>query len=265
MQTFEPPAELDASGADADKSVSSRLYWVIALALLIAGVPLIHLTAGAIAGLSTVDQLLEAAELWDDEFDPVIVRDGIVTAGPRIVYVEEGDQVLLVDPDETVHDSAITASEGIIVRRTTITRRQPFRSQSYEVDEVMEALDIDELHLDSANIDRWTRDNRWLIVGVVSLFFGLTTLLDWLVLPLYALVVGAVLSGLFGFSKLPLATSFPLLLAVAVPTVVMRWLLWVLGVDTSCVGLLVWPIVMAAMGAPLCVLAVSRARRSSAP
>jgi hypothetical protein len=195
--------------------------------------------------------LRDGAAAYDAAYDPIVVEDGHVRIdGTRIVdYVDpDGSTTMLVDPEETVPDAAVTTPQSLIVRRDVIVQHKAFgQVQTVPVAELQDVFGVDPLVIDGEHLnafaDGW---GRVVELGVAVLVAGLGMAFD---------VVGALLYGAIaaaGVRLLPFASRWTfaevLRVAVAASTalVVPGVLLHVVGVSAPCCSnLVLWPLLLA--------------------
>ncbi len=229
-------AEGESTTARGTKGTSS-LTWAL-LALVI--VPVAFYTVqGAFVSQTVLESARSSALSYDDHFDPVVVRNGVVSAGPRLPRSEVDGRLVLVDPDETVTDEELEPySELILVRRTTLIRRQVFREQTYQVSSIQDFLGVDDIVVDGAHLaEAIERHSHWfLIVGLgIGLFLALV---DIVLLTIYALVAASAASLL---PRTTMISAFPVALAVSLLTIPVSFVLnWLEMPPGACLGILLW-------------------------
>ncbi|MCB9679044.1 MAG: hypothetical protein H6737_28340 [Alphaproteobacteria bacterium] len=203
--------------------------------------PIVHGIGGSVVGMSALGEIRTASATYDAQYDPIVIRGGEVFAGPRLVHIVDGDQTILVDPDETIPDSDIHTREAIVVRRHTVVRTRPFKDEEFDVAEMQEMVSGGaDIVIDSTHVAAWLDDNAALVVLGMAAFFEISTLTDWVTVPLYALAAGAIATGIVGAEKMPLRQSFAFALLVGVVSVIVGWLLWSVSLSPGCLAIPVW-------------------------
>ena len=247
MKTFEAPADVPETAG----SGGSLLVAVLATCLL---VPLLNALPGSVITWRAHNRLVAESASYDQSFDPIVVEHGVVSAGPRIVYQADPRQTLLVDPAETVPDSEVTTPEFVIVRSTTITRKDAVRTQSWQVSELMNLLGLTSVTIDSAHMAEALNAYRWHFYGFMALVYLIQSIRDIVFIGLYALGVAALLAlALRGRGVSFRAALGPTLLA-GVVTVPMSWACWAVSLPVGWIGFLVWPCTMFAISVTWLVL-----------
>jgi hypothetical protein len=205
--------------------------------------------AGVLAANVTKTVLLQVADYYEREADPLLLEDGkFRVVGERQLRYEDPDRsfVFLIDPENTVSDDELADTEHVVVRADRIRLRQ--RTQIRE----MAAEDLARLLGDPVLIDAdYLRDvtERFVRPAVMSGYTAVAMFIHVFTCALYSLFVGLLLFLLRGqYLGLSYGACVTVALAVSAATVALDLVLGVAGVDIPLPGILVWPLLMFALG-----------------
>ena len=234
MQTFEPPA----GSSQAAHAGPSLLVYVFAACLL---VPLLNGVPGGVMAMRGYESMVGEAAGYDEHFDPIVVSQGEVSAGPRIVYSATDRQTLLIDPDETVPDSEVTSPESVIIRRTTIVRTEAMRTQTYQVAAMVEVFGLGDFTVDSTHLAATLDSYRWHYYGLAALFYLANSAVDLAFIGIYGTLVAMLLSLVLRSQKVTVRSAVGPAIIAGVLTVPLAWALWAVGLNVGFLGWMVWP------------------------
>jgi hypothetical protein len=216
----------------------------LALWALAAAVP------GAFGVASSVrENLYGFASYFELNADPLVLDHGrFRLTGDRILRIDgsSGGVTVLVDPENTVPDAEIESPQYIAVRADRIVLQQPEQRHEYTAADVAK-LCGDDFLFDGAwlrrSADGWIRS--LLLVGypVVAAFVRITACAS------YAFAVGLLLLLLRGqWIGLGYADCVTVALATSAFTIAADLALTLLGVRVPLLGVVLWPLVMTALG-----------------
>ncbi len=227
---------------------------------------LVHFGFGLIRGIGARAWILRSAREYDAHYDPVSIEGGEVRVkGPRLVHVVTNRYTLLVDPEETVSLENIITPEYVVVRRDRILQKRTFGPpREVSVAAVSSMLGRDRLSIDGSSLRAFaSRFGPIVVVGLTVLMGVFGFLGDLFLVPLYALIAGALLHALRGRARGDtLGPWFRVALAASSFSVVVDVLADLAGVSVSFLpGLLLWPATAVVLG----LLATGASRPTAAP
>lgn len=230
---------------------SSAASWTIGQVI----VPLLLLTmllSGALAFYRTFDvrgEFRRLAGKYDASYPAIIVEKGEVRVeGDRVIQWVDGDTTILVDPLETIPMEKIETREAIVVRRTVIIRKRPFRTETTNVADIQQILG--DFRFDGNTLAAFeARWGLWLALGL------------WLLLATFLVIGEAVTAALYSAAAGGLALLFRgrgrdmtygqcvrVALAADALLVVVGMALHVLGWGPGfCLGFFLWPASLTAL------------------
>lgn len=194
-------------------------------------------------GIDLRSEIGKLAETYDQEYSTVVVENGEVSVvGGPIRVSGEGTKDFIVDPDETIEESTITAPEYILVRRTTLIQKRPFDRRTYDVRDLQELVGEDRIEISGTSIGRVYREWGWWIA--LGTAFGLTAVMlptNVIVGLLYSLAAGGLILAIRG-KRLghEFGVCFRCALVASTTVVVLKTLLSLAGTGLSCLGFVVW-------------------------
>ncbi len=191
----------------------------------------------------------QAADYYEENADPLVYQDGRFRLdGERILHYDDGEFTLLVDPEWTVPDEAVTTLQYLVVRADEVTFKQAGRArESYVVEEFAALLGPGPLVLDAQTV----RDlaDAWIPPVIISLMAFGGTLGELVGCFFYALIAGLLILLLRGQW---LALGFPACYRVALATssvkIVLGFTFAATQTPTILPGIVLWPAVMTALG-----------------
>ena len=200
--------------------------------------PVLHAVCALFITGMAVSEIKASASLYDQLYDPVVVENGVVRAGPRLPDWSDGNRRFFVDPDETIPATSIDEVEYVAIRRTEIVRHEVFRHQAYNVADLQKGIGVDPLVVDSANISDMIGRYSTLLVAGATLMYAALGILD--------IAFNAVLAAIAAFplSRFWSESSghylFGICMLWTLPIVLVRFAIWEWG-NLGCIGLVAWP------------------------
>lgn len=225
--------------------------WLQLLVPLLLGMTALVAALGLYRAVQARAEFRSWAGRYDASWPAVIVESGQVRVeGDRVIRWEEpGKGTLLVDPLETVPLGAITTPEYIVVRRTTLLRRQHGREEVTRVEDFQRVFG-DPLRIDGASLAAF--DRRWgalLVLGIFALVLAVKLGSELLAGALFGLAA----AGLAFLARgrglgLDFGACWRVALACWAPLVLLDILLNLLGASPGfCLGVALWPALLAAL------------------
>jgi hypothetical protein len=196
-------------------------------------------------------ELRKWAGAYDAAYPAVIIEKGEARVeGDRVIHAVEGNMTILVDPNETVPLDRITTPEYLVVRKHEIIRRQSFRTETTRLADLTPILGQGPTRIDGDALRSF--DARWGLVLQVGLWVFLVLFVlvkESVGCTLYSLAAGGIVLGLRGRR---LALDFPACVRVALAAsglaIVIHTALSFMGAGPgTCLGLLLWPALIAAL------------------
>lgn len=190
------------------------------------------------------DAVYEAAQEYDETADPLVFEGGRFRLdGDRIFFRVFDDTTVLVDPEVTVPDSAIETGSYLIVRADSVTTE----TRRVGAEQLTEMAGDEPFVIDGATLrelaDAVVYPGVLLGVAVVGTGFDLVMCL------VYALVAGGILLLVRGqYLGLAFPECYRVALAASAATVVLELILVVSEVGEPVAGILLWPVLMFALG-----------------
>lgn len=194
-------------------------------------------------GIELRSELGSFAETYDKQYPPVVVTDGeVAVVGGEPIRVTTEQRELIVDPNETIEETAITASEYILVRRTQVIRKRPLDRRVFEVREIQEMLGEDRIEISGATIGKAYRQWGWSIaLGVAASVTAVMVSVNVIAGLIYSLLAGWLVLALRGKQlSHQFATCFRCALVASTTVIVLKTALALAGTGLSCAGFVVW-------------------------
>jgi hypothetical protein len=208
-----------------------------------------NLALGIYRGIEFRAFLIEGAEAWDRNYDPVVFENGRVRVlGDRIVRFQDGKQTFLVDPAETVSLRSIRTPKFFVVRSTEIVRKDTLRGmQRISLSDMEEMLGSGPIIFDTAHLQEYIgRYVIWIQIAVALLFAFLVPVFDLIGCLLYALPAAGLVLLLKGRAAgLTFGSAFRVCLAASSATLVIDLFLSLVGASPPAV-----------LGAPLWIVLI---------
>jgi hypothetical protein len=224
------------------------------LPLVLSLVVLVVVVDGGLAfyrGFGAREAVRMAAEKYDASYPAVVIDDeGVHVEGDGVIRFEEGSQTFLVDPGETVPLDDIKTPEYVVVRRHQIIRRRLFRTEVTEIEGLRQLLGSGPTRIDGNGLRAFeARWGLWLQIGLTLLMIVAMLMAEGLMGALAAAAGAGVAFGLRGREAgLTYGQCFKIALASYSLAIVLGVALNLAGKGPGhCLGLLVWPALVAAL------------------
>lgn len=238
LMPFWPPLWRSAASASTGEIVAPVLLLAVLLDTLVALTVAIGLGA----------QVRGLADGYDAQWDPIVWHDGqIDVEGTRLVRVDEGNTVLLVDPDGTVPLESLGDAEYIVVHRDEWIRQRAFGPvQRQPLAGFTDIVGPGPLRVDGTAIDAFW-DEHGLTVQAVTIA-SLATIgstIDVVGALVYALIASAMLFVLRERAT-PFAALFRVAFAASSASIVLGIVARAFQADLGCCGWVIWPTLLLA-------------------
>lgn len=220
-------------------------------------VPLLLALAILVAALGCLRVMQARAEFrtwasrYDESWPAVVVENGQARVeGDRVIrWVEPGTGTFLVDPLETVPLEAIETPAYVVIRKTTILRREDGLEQVTRLEDLQRVFG-DPLRVDGASLAAF--DRRWglaLVLGVFALVLAVQLGSELVAGGLYGLFAAGLAFVVRGRGLgLDFGACWRVALACWAPLVVLDIALNLLGATPGfCLGVVLWPALLTAL------------------
>lgn len=201
-------------------------------------------------GVQVRRELLAYAAYYDEHHPAVVVQNGEVSVeGGGTISIQDSDETLLVDPQETVQTSEIETPRSLVIRRREVLRRDGSHEQILPVAELQQQLGLGDFRVDGTAIREFADTHAIAITAAVA-GVSLAFLGPWLFVGslISAVLAAGLVRRLRWHPGAPeLGPVFRVALAVTGLTVVLSSALRLLAIQTGLAGGILWLLFVAAM------------------